>query len=78
MSVVQQHIGPPTAMVKPLLITVDELSEILGISPRSIWRQLSSGQMIKPIRIGGSVRWRLTEVEEWVAAGCPEVSGWRK
>lgn len=63
--------------VRQLLISVEALAEILGISPRSVWRRLSCGEMIEPVRIGNSVRWRLREVEEWVAAGCPTpVSKW--
>jgi predicted DNA-binding transcriptional regulator AlpA len=63
----------------PLLISVVTLAEMLDISPRSVWRRLSCGEMIEPIRLGGSVRWRLHDVEKWVAAGCPTpVSKWRK
>ena len=57
--------------IKPLLICVETLAEMLDISPRSIWRRLSSGEMIEPVRIGSSVRWRLQDVEAWVGAGCP-------
>ncbi len=53
------------------LITAKELSEILGVHPRTISRMLSSGRLIQPIRLGGSVRWRLGEVEQWIDAGCP-------
>jgi len=28
---------------------------------------------LKPIRLGGVVRWRLGEVKKWIAAGCPPV-----
>jgi predicted DNA-binding transcriptional regulator AlpA len=62
---------------RPLLISVETLAEMLDISPRSVWRRLSSGEMIEPIRIGSSVRWRLRDVEAWVEAGCPTpVSEW--
>jgi excisionase family DNA binding protein len=53
------------------LITAAELAELMQISPRTLWRLLSAGKIIQPIRIGGSTRWRLREVEEWIAAGCP-------
>jgi predicted DNA-binding transcriptional regulator AlpA len=56
---------------KPLLISIESLAAMLGISPRSVWRRLSGGEMVEPIRIGNSVRWRLQDVEDWVAAGCP-------
>jgi len=53
------------------LIRATELAEMLSVSPRTINRMLSSGRLIPPIRLGGSVRWRLDEVERWIAEGCP-------
>ena len=59
------------AATLPLLISVESVADLLGISPRSVWRRLSSGEMIEPIKIGKSVRWRRQEVIDWVEAGCP-------
>ncbi len=56
------------------LINVNELSEILGISKRTIFRLLSAQKLVKPVRINGSVRWRFGEVRQWIEAGCPESS----
>jgi excisionase family DNA binding protein len=58
---------------QPLLIDADELALLLGISKRSIWRRLSSGELVEPVRLGGSVRWRKQEVAAWVDAGCPRI-----
>ncbi len=60
-----------TAATLPLLISVESVAELLDISPRSVWRRLSSGEMIEPIKIGKNVRWRRQEVIDWVEAGCP-------
>ena len=60
---------------EPLLISVNELARILTISPRSIWRRLSCGEFIKPVRLGSSVRWRLQEVRSWIDDGCPPQDG---
>lgn len=60
---------------EPLLISADHLARLLGISTRSIWRRLSVGELVEPVRIGGSVRWRVDEVKEWIAAGCPSRAG---
>ncbi|MFO0941532.1 MAG: helix-turn-helix domain-containing protein [Pirellulales bacterium] len=54
----------------PSLLTIQELAAVLKISQRSIWRLVSNGQLVKPIRIGGSVRWRVQDVKEWVDNGC--------
>lgn len=61
----------PSESTRPLLISVKAVAEMLDISPRSVWRRVSSREMIEPIRIGSSVRWRLRDVEAWVDAGCP-------
>ena len=62
---------------KPILITADELAAKLALSKRTIYRLLSAGAMIKPIRLRGIVRWRTAEVEEWIAAGCPDCRTWQ-
>ena len=58
---------------EPFLITVNELAHLLGISARTVWRLLSSGEMVEPVRFGKNVRWRLEEVRQWIAAGCPRL-----
>jgi excisionase family DNA binding protein len=63
---------------EPLLISVDELAMILKVSPRSVWRLLSAGKLVPPVRIGGTVRWRFHEVKNWIDQGCPPVNGGRK
>ncbi|MCA9078505.1 MAG: helix-turn-helix domain-containing protein [Planctomycetaceae bacterium] len=55
------------------LIDVNELSIILSVSKRTIWRMVSSGKLVEPVRIGGSIRWKLIEIEAWINEGCPEV-----
>jgi predicted DNA-binding transcriptional regulator AlpA len=54
------------------LIAADQLAAMLDVSTRTVWRLLSTGRIVQPIRIGGSVRWRLDEVRDWIAKGCPE------
>lgn len=80
MTVIQQtQQTTQSESTRPLLISVDTLSEMLDIAPRTVWRRLSSGEMIEPIRIGRSVRWRLCDVESWVGAGCPTpISQWNR
>jgi excisionase family DNA binding protein len=57
----------------PLLLTVEDVSRLLGVSVRSVWRMVRTGQCPEPLRVRGSTRWRRGELEKWVAAGCPAV-----
>ena len=56
------------------LINANQLADMLSISERTLYRLKSMGQLPKPIVLGGSVRWRLTVVRDWIANGCPTPS----
>jgi prophage regulatory protein len=57
---------------KAQLIDSHRVSALLNVSSRTVWRLLSAGKLPTPIRVGGSVRWVLSEIEEWIGNGCPE------
>lgn len=59
-----------------LAITARDLAEMLGLSVRQIWRLQSAGKLPRPIRLGGSVRWKRGEVMNWFDAGCPDRRTW--
>ncbi len=52
------------------LITAVQLAEMLNISERTLYRLKSSHQLPKPISLGGSVRWRISDIRNWIAEGC--------
>lgn len=54
-----------------ILATASDIARMMRISTRSLWRLRSGGQMPEPLRIGGAIRWRLDEIKQWIAAGCP-------
>lgn len=58
------------------LISAQQLGEILNLSKRQVFRLNSSGKIPSPKRIGGSVRWLLPEIEQWIAADTPDRSEW--
>ncbi len=70
-----KHATPPwTDSSEPdpaVLINAEQFARMLGISPRTLWRLLSAQRLIQPIRLGGSTRWRLEEVRNWIEQGCP-------
>ncbi len=52
------------------LMTVEQLAAMLQVSTRTIWRMRSSGQLPAPVHVGGNIRWRVLDVENWLARGC--------
>ncbi len=59
------------ASVLPLLLTAADVARLLRISERTLWRKVSAGEVIAPLRIGGTTRWNRAGLEAWVAEGCP-------
>ena len=55
------------------LLCAAEAAQMAGVAKRSWWRYVSSGRAPAPVRLGGAVRWRRSELAEWIAAGCPRV-----
>ena len=53
------------------LINCRELSRLIGRSRASIARDVAARRVPPPVRIGRATRWRLSEIELWIAAGCP-------
>jgi prophage regulatory protein len=54
------------------LINANQFAELLNISERTLYRLKSTDQLPEPIRLGGSVRWRLSEIRGWIDKGCPK------
>lgn len=53
------------------LLTVDELAALLKVSKRTVFRMRSAHHLPNPIKVGGGVRWRAEEVQNWIEKGCP-------
>ncbi len=39
-----------------LLVGADSVARMLDVSPRTMWRLLSAGKLIEPVRVGGNTR----------------------
>lgn len=57
---------------EPVLLTAGQVAAMIQVSRRTLWRMLSANRLPAPIRIGGVVRWRIGEINRWIAQGCPE------
>ena len=58
-------------MTTPVLLTVKEVAEMLGLSERTVYRLSDAGNMPRPVKLGAAVRWRTKELEAWIEDGCP-------
>lgn len=57
-------------LTEVLVVSAKELSLMLGISVRQIWRLRAAGQLPKPVYLGGSVKWRCLDIELFIDCGC--------
>lgn len=56
----------------PALLTAKQVAGLVQVCPRTVWRLRSKGWMPEPIRVGGAVRWRRNEIDQWIGNGCPK------
>lgn len=61
-----------------LLLSAEAVARRLDVSVRTLWRLRSSGKVPEPIRLGGSVRWKASEIHAWIDAGCPQTTEWER
>lgn len=60
-------------------ISIEELSEYLGISAVTIRFWIRSGKDIPAVRIGRQWRFRISDIDEWIKSGkaiSVEMNGW--
>jgi len=58
------------------MVTAKHAAAMCGKSLRT-WRTWDAiGLIPRPVRIGRSTLWRLDELRQWVAAGCPRRAEW--
>uniref|UniRef100_A0A7C2P0J8 DNA-binding protein n=1 Tax=Schlesneria paludicola TaxID=360056 RepID=A0A7C2P0J8_9PLAN len=53
------------------LVSIERLAEMLDVSKRTVQRLMGMGKLPPAIRVGVQWRWRLSDVLEWIDAGCP-------
>ena len=62
---------PIAAPAPAALLDVAAVAELLNCSPQHVRRLADAGRMPRPLRIGSLCRWRRTDLDAWLAAGCP-------
>ena len=57
------------------LLPAQAVGTKLSLSKRAVFRMRSAGLICSPIKVGaGAIRWRLSDIEDWIAMGCPSKS----
>lgn len=57
------------------LLTAQAVGEMLSLSKRQIFRMKSAGLICPCVKVGqGAIRWRQSDIEQWIALGCPSKS----
>lgn len=52
-----------------LLLDVAAVAQLLGVSPRHVWRLADSGDFPRPVAVGSKLkRWSRAVVVEWIAS----------
>ncbi|OWY71575.1 hypothetical protein B7486_07760 [cyanobacterium TDX16] len=60
-----------------LMISIRELASILKLSTRHLERLDCVARIPEPIRFGRAKRWLLSDINAWIAAGCPDRDSWQ-
>ena len=65
MSVAQARIATTAVGVEPIALSAREVSQMLGISVRQVWRLLAANELPRPRRVGARARWDRQELLSW-------------
>lgn len=51
------------------MLSLDDVAQLLGIAKRTLHTWRASGELPKPdLKIGKTVRWRRTTIENWISS----------
>jgi len=53
------------------LLKIPEVAKLAGVSPRTVWKLISSGRAPELVCIGRARRMRASDVDLWIRLGCP-------
>lgn len=60
---------------KAELLDAKAVGQILRVTRRHVYRLMNKKQIPQPLRVGGVLRWRRIELQEWLSAGAPRPTG---
>jgi predicted DNA-binding transcriptional regulator AlpA len=63
---------PAGSVGQPIVVDARRLAEMLCVGIRTVRSWDASGRIPAPVRLSpGCVRWKLSEIHDWIAAGAP-------
>jgi len=60
---------------EPRFLTATEICEQFQLNIGTLQALVKNGRFPKPLQIGASNRWKTSEINSWVDAGCPLPEG---
>lgn len=55
-----------------MLLSVNDVARLVGVSVRTVRRMLSAGLLPAEIRLNRTIRWRFYDIANWIDLGCPD------
>jgi prophage regulatory protein len=52
--------------MKTLLLSIKEVTQIVGFKTSTIYKFIKTKNFPKPIKIGRSSRWKFSDVKKWI------------
>jgi excisionase family DNA binding protein len=56
--------------IVPELLTTAQAAALCGLGERTFWRYAHNGTAPAPVKIGGSARYRRSDLMRWIENGC--------
>jgi predicted DNA-binding transcriptional regulator AlpA len=69
----------PASALEPLLLSARDVAALLRLSLRTIRSMDAAGRLPEPLRLSpGCVRWKFSEIRDWVNFGAPDRETWAR
>ena len=53
------------------LLKTSQVAELLNVDRTTLWKWYTKGRFPRPVKVGGTSRFRRSEVEAWIASRSP-------
>jgi excisionase family DNA binding protein len=53
------------------MLTIQQIATLLGVSRITVRRYWAAGLIPEPVKLGRTVRWRKSDIDQWLENRCP-------